>query len=95
MKDGEMILSPDVLKFNDAKTFCKVNNGELWSPTGPLVTGDVFHEDEVTSKNGSNPNDRLNIFDLFSEESKMSKGSKITLASANDFKIAWTNIQRK
>ena len=92
-KNGEMILSSELVKFNDALAFCKENNGQLWTPNGRLITSDVPDKQGLSNGNWSTHYDVLKIFDLFSKETKISKGP-IPFGPSNDIQIAWTNIHR-
>ena len=88
-----MILSSERVRFNDALAFCKENNGELWTPEGRLITSDLPEKHVLSNGNWSSHYNVLKIFDLFSIETKISKGP-IPFDSSNDIQIAWTNIHR-
>ena len=93
LNNGEMILSSERVKFNDAFAFCKKNNGQLWTPEGRLITSDFPDKQGLSNGNWSSHYNVLKIFNLFFEETKISKGS-IPFESSNDIQIAWTNIHR-
>ena len=92
LKNGEMIISSEMMQLQNARFFCKEKNSQLWFPSNPLVNGLISKSEAGWTDPWTDPrpihSDAFKIFDLFP------KKLNIGLYTKTDLRVAWTRVRR-